>query len=356
MKLIKKIAVLFLAAALLSPMAACSADKSWAAKSSSLTVPIGSYIYELYSAYLTASSKVSNTSEAVLSQKIDNKDATTWIRETALNSTKEIFVIDQKMKDLKLTLSDSDKSTISTNTDSVWSSYQETLEGYGIAKSSYELANTEYAQKYQKVFNATYGKGGSKAVSDDELKSFFEKNYTDFSYILCKLYKTDSSGNYSSSFSDDEKKKAEAEFDGYASKISAGTMTLQQAADAYKASSKDSSVAVSNETSDLKTNTQGYPEDLIKLLDGMKAGETKTGAISDGYLYILVSKGDIAKKTADELKTDSGRSSLLYDYKGTEFSDEISKEADAVQGVTINEKAINSYNPSMFVTEEDTAS
>lgn len=352
MKRFKKIAAVLLAAVMLASTAACSSDKSWAAKneSNSLTVPVGSYIYDLYAAYYSASSKVSDSSKDVLKQKIDNKDATTWIREKALNSVKEIFVIDQKMKDLKLSLTDAEQSTVKSNTDTFWNSYQSTLEGFGIAKSSYQLAATEYGAKYQKVFNAVYGKGGSKAVPDDELKSFFEKNYTDFSYVLCKLYKTDSSGNYSASLSDDEKKKAEAEFNGYVSKISAGTMTLQQAADAYK--SVDSNIAVQSETSDLKTNTAGYPDDLIKLLDGMKAGETKAAEISDGYLYILVTKNDITKKTDEQMKTDSGRSGLLADYKGKEFSDEISKEADTLTGVTVNEKAINSYNPSMFATEE----
>ncbi|QAT51003.1 peptidyl-prolyl cis-trans isomerase [Caproiciproducens sp. NJN-50] len=350
MKKIKKIAALLLAAVMLASTAACSSDKSWCAKNDSLTVPVGSYIYYLYSAYASASSKVPDSTKAVLDQKIDSKDAATWIREKALNSAKSLFVIDKKMKDLKLTLTDAEKSTIKTSTDNFWNSYGSTLEEYGVAKSSYELAAAEYGTKYQKVFNAVYGKGGSKAVSDNELKSFFEKNYTDFSYVLCKLYKTDSSGNYSASFSDTEKKKAEAQFNDYASKIKAGTMTLQQAADAYK--SADPDISVQTETVDLKTNTQGYPDDLVKILDGMKAGETKAAEISDGYLYLLATKNDITKKTEEQMKTDSGRSGLLADYKGQEFSDEISKEADSISGVTVNEKAVNSYNPSMFVTEE----
>lgn len=350
MKKIKKIAALLLAAVMLASTAACSSDKSWAAKNDSLTVPVGSYIYYLYSAYATASSKVTDSSKAVLDQKVEGKDASTWIREKALSSTKSLFVIDKKMKDLKLTLTDAEKSAVKTSTDNFWNSYGSTLEGYGVAKSSYETAAAEYGVKYQKVFNAIYGKGGTKAIPDEDLKNFFEKNYTDFSFVLCKLYKTDSSGNYSASLSDEEKKKAEAEFSNYASKIKAGTMTLQQAADAYQ--SVDPSAAVKNETVDLKTNTVGLPDDLVKMLDGMKAGETKASEISNGYLYLLATKNDIAKKTEDQMKTDSGRSNLLFDYKGKEFSDEITKEADSISGVTINEKAVNSYNPSMFVTKK----
>lgn len=345
MKRIKRITALFLSVLMLAASTACSSDKSWAAKNDELTVPIGGYIYYLYSGYANASSKVSDTSKPVLEQKVEEKDATEWIREQALKSTKSLFVMDQKMKELNLTLSDDEKKSIKTDTDTAWASYKSTLEGYGIAESSFQLAAVEYSKKSQKVFDATYGKDGTKAVSDDDLKAFFEKNYTDFSYVVCKLYKTDDSGNYSASFSDDEKKSAEAKFDDYASKISAGTMTLQQAADDYK--STDATAAVQNETANLSTNLQGYPDDLVKLLDGMKAGETKAAEIS-GSFYMLVTKNDIAQKTADEMKTDDGRTSLLYDYKGQEFTDEISKEADALSGITLNEKAIDSYDPSMF--------
>ncbi|MCI1966059.1 MAG: hypothetical protein LKJ17_08025 [Oscillospiraceae bacterium] len=349
MKRMKKLAALLLSAAMLVSTAACSTDKSWCAKDDSLTVPIGSYVYDLYAAYYSASNKVSDTTKDVLEQKIDDKDAKTWIRETALNSVKSIFVINQKMKDLNLTLTDDETAAVKTNTDTFWNSYGSTLENFGIAKSSYTLAAAEYGTKYQKVFEATYGKDGTKAVADDELKSFFEKNYTDFSYVMCKLYKTDSSGNYSASFSDEEKKKAKQEFDGYAAKINAGTMTLQQAADAYK--SVDSTISVQSQTANLSNYAQA--EDLKTLLDGMKAGETKTAEISDGYLYVLATKNDISKKTEEEMKTDSGRNSLLGDYKGQEFSEEISKEADAVKGITLNDDAMNSYDPSMFKADTE---
>ncbi|MFU0832191.1 MAG: PpiC domain-containing protein [Oscillospiraceae bacterium] len=347
MKKAKQMAALLLAIIMLTTTAACSSDKSWAAKNDSLTVPIGSYIYYLFSAYSSASAQVSDSTKSVLEQQIDDKDATEWIREKALNSTKSLFVIDQKMKELNLSLSDEEQETIQSNTDSVWNSYQSMLEGYGIAKSSFELAATEYSVKYQKVFEATYGEGGPKEVSDDELKDFFEENYTDFSYVMRNLYRTDENGNFSALLSDEEKEKAEAEFDDYAAKINAGTMTLEQAAEAYQ--SVDSTASVENETINL--NTTDFSDDLKTLLDGMEPGETKTAEISNGYLYILVTKGDITKKTEEILKDENSRINLLADYKAQEFSDEIAAQADSITGITLNEKAIDSYDPSMFESE-----
>lgn len=352
MKKIKKSAAVLLAVSILAATAACSADKSWAAKDDSLTVPIGSYIYELYAAYGSASGKATDTTKAVLDQKIESKDATAWIREKALSSVKSLFVVDRKMKDLKLSLTEEESAAAKKNLDSAWTQYQSVLEGYGIAKTSFSLAYSDYYAKYEKVFFATYGKGGAKAVSDDELKGFFEKNYSDFSYAAFPLYKVDANGQFSAAFSDDEKKKAEGEIDGYAAKLKDGSMTLQQAADAYNAANGGSASA-QDATADLNTNAAGYPDDMVKLIEGMKAGEAKAAEISDGYVYMLAVKNDITKKTEEQMKTEDGRKSLLSDYKGQEFSDAITKEADAVTGVTLNEKALNSYDPSMFATEEE---
>lgn len=45
------------------------------------------------------------------------------------------------------------------------------LEKYGVSLDSYSIAADEMNAKYSKLFDVTYGKGGSKEVKDDELKS-----------------------------------------------------------------------------------------------------------------------------------------------------------------------------------------
>lgn len=348
MNKIKRISLVLMSALLLIPMSACSADKSWAAKNDSLTVPIGCYISYLYSEYETAASKVSDTSKAVLSQKVDGKNAETWIREKALSDTKELFVIDAKMKELNLKLTTAEETSLSNTVDSSWEQNSTSFEKWGIAKSSFSTAFYERSAKSEKLFNAIYGKGGTKAVSDANLKTYFEKNYSDFSFVIRPLYTTDSSGSISGYLSDDEKKKAEAEFNGYADKIKAGTMTMQQAADAYKKTSSSSTDQLNSATVNL--DSSNYPNDMKTMIKGMKAGEVKAGEISSTY-YIVVLKNDISKKTDEKLKNSSSRTTILYSDKGTEFTEGITKEASALKNVTVNETAINSYNPSMFVTE-----
>lgn len=348
---IKKLTALLLAASLLVSASGCAADKSWAAKDDSLTVPIGSYIYDLYAAYGSASSLAADKTKPVLDQKIENKDAKTWIRSKALTNLKSLFVVDRKMKAMKLSLTSAEQAAAKKNLDSAWQQYQSSFEGYGVAKPSFGIAYSDYAAKYEKVFFATYGKGGPKAVPDGEMKGFFEKNYSDFSYLAFPLYKTDDSGNFSAMFSADEKKKLEAEVNGYLAKVKGGSMTLQQAADAHNKAG-GAEVSVQAATSNLVANTEGYPDDMVKLIRGMKTGEAKAAEISDAYFYLLAVKNDIVKKTAEQMKTEDGRKKLLSDYKGKEFSDQIAKEADSVTGVTLNEKALDSYSPSMFAAED----
>ncbi len=344
---LKRSVAAVLAAATALAAAGCSGgDKSWAVKDDTDTVAIGSYIYNLYSAYSTASSKVTDTSKKVLDQKIGNEDAATWIRAKALTDTRAQLLVDKKMKEMNLTLSSQEKSQAKSEEASAWNSYSSTLEKYGIAQSSFEAA-LDATVKEDKIFNALYGKNGPKAVSDSELKEFYTKNYTSFSYLSCLLYTTDSNGNYKAAFSDADKKKAEQRFDGYASQIKSGKITMQQAADVYKVTIGSSADQLNSETVNLSTETQ-YPAEVKTALSAMKAGEVKTLSLPSKGAYMLLQKNDILADANTKLKTDSGRSGILQDYKWDEFNTAFGKEADAMTGVTVNESAVNSYNPSMF--------
>ncbi len=351
MKRIKKITAALLALVIMAGTTACSADKSWAAKNNSMTAPIGAYIYYLYAAYQSAESSVTDTSKPVLSQQVDGKNAETWIKDKALDYTKMLFVVNDKMKELNLSLTTDETKSISDNTDSQWEQGSTTLEKFGISKSSFNLAYSDYYAKYQKVFSATYGKGGKKEVSDADIKAYFEKNYTDFSFIVDPLYTTDASGN-AAALSDADKAKVKAEFDAYVADIKGGKKTMQQAADAFKASSKQTTEQLNTDTVALDTNTS-YPKELITLIQSMKTGEVKAAEISGTYLIVM--KNDITKKTAEKLSTDSGRTSILAQMKGTEYSEDMEKAAQAYKDLTINQKAIDSYKPSMFVTPTSSA-
>ena len=348
MKLLKKSAALLLAAVFFVSAAGCSGgDKSWAMQDGSAKLPVGCYIYNLYVAYQQADSEKKDTSKAILDQQIENKDAKTWIRDTAFTATKTLLLVDRKMSAMKLSLTDAEKKNVDSLNASAWSQYSSEMEKYGVAQSSFNKAYGELIYKEQKLFDAIYGKGGTKAVPDSELKDYYVKNYTDFSYLVCPLYKTDSNGNYSSSFTDAQKKEAKKPIDDYAAQIKAGKMTVEQAAAAYKTKLKSSEEQLHTDSINVATDTN-YPEAFRTALKSMKAGEVKAVDLTDEQTYALLYKGDAAKKADSTVASATDRANLLYSYKGEEFTEGLRKEADALKDVTVNDAALNSYDPKMF--------
>lgn len=349
-KSFKKAAAAMLAIVMAVSTAACSTDKSWAMKSDTLTVPIGVYIYSLYNSYQSASSQVTDTTKPLLQQQIDGQNVEAWIKDQALTHTKMLYVLDDKMKEMKLSLTADETKYISSITDSEWSSLSSTLEKYGVSKSSFNIAYADYYIKYQKVFDATYGKGGTKAVSDADLKSYFEKNYTDFGFMYQSLYSIESNGAtkaLTTAEGNDIKKK----FDAYAADVSSGKKTLEQAAQDYQTSAKLSQSPYQAATQPLTSST--LPADLITMLKSMKDGEVKAAEITG--TYVVVQKNDVTKKSAEQLGTDTGRSSVLFEMKNKEYSDSMEKEAKAYTKAQINQAAIDSYKPAMFETPTSSA-
>jgi hypothetical protein len=348
----KKLVALMMALVIMVSTAACSTDKSWALKNDSFTAPIGTYIYYLYYSYQDADSKKPDASKPVLEQKIDGKDAEAYIKEKALNYTKMLFVLDDKMKELGLTLTAQETKTISETTESQWQQASSTFEKYGVSKNSFNLVYADYSIKSQKIFNGLYGKNGKKAVSDADLKAYFEKNYTDFNFIYAPLYTAKKDGS-SAALTDADKAKLKKEFDGYAAEVKTGKKTMQQAADAYKASSKQTTDQLQSGTAPLDSSRDSYPAEMVTLLKSMKAGEVKTAEISGAYM--IIAKNDITKKTAGELGKEETRNSLLAKYKGEDYSKEMEKLAAEYTNVTVNQKALDSYKPSMFYTPSSSA-
>jgi hypothetical protein len=259
------------------------------------------------------------------------------------------YVMNDKMKEMNLSLTADETKNISAITDSEWNSLSATLEKYGVSKSSFNLAYADYLTKFQKVFNATYGKGGSKAVSDADLKKFFEENYTDFAFMYQSLYAIESNGS-TKTLTTEEGNDIKKKFDAYAADVRSGKKTLEQAAEDYQTSAKLSVTPYQASTEAFSSST--LPTEFLELMKSMKNGEVKAAEISG--TYIVVQKNDIAKKSSEKLGTDDGRNDVLYEMKFQEFSDELQKEAKAYTKAQINQAAIDSYKPAMFETETST--
>ena len=232
MKRIAKITVaLLLAVAMCFSLAGCyDEDLNWSAKYDDTELPAGAYIYYLSIAYNEAASKVSTEGE-VLKSEIDGTPAETWIKNRADEYVNQYFYIQNEMKRLGLEMTDEDYSTCLQTTESYWNYFGTSFEKFGIAKTSFDIAYSQYNRMYLKVFNALYGEGGENEVPESELRQHIEDDYYDYEYFSAPLTKTDDD-NKSVDLTDEEKADLKETLEKYKTKIESGAMTVNDAATA----------------------------------------------------------------------------------------------------------------------------
>jgi len=345
----KKVFAAVLAVALCLSFAGCyDENKTWAAKKGDDTLPIGAYIYYLNSAYSEAMGKVPS-GEEVLKAKVEDEDAQTWIKNRAVNYLNAYYFISNKFDELGLELTQEELDTVQSNTDSMWSFYKTSMEEMGIAKESYNQAFTLYNAKYQKVMKAMYGKDGELAVSDDDLKTYFTDNYYSYEYFTVSLTKTDDDGN-SVDMTDDEKKEAKSKLEDYIKKINAGDMTVSDAASEY------AEEALGN--ADNSTYYAPSPTPADSMTDPLKSAvenaEDNVAALTEGTTnYFVVRRLPIAEKFAETNEDETQRFNLISRMKGDEFTDYVLEQAKSVEGVEINDKALNSVKISSMVNDNN---
>ena len=373
MKTTTKLLALALAMGMLTVSAGC-ADQSWSYKDDMNTLSIGTYIYYMSGAYGYASNQVSSAqtesatqsgteaaTEAVdvLTQEIENPDgdkvnAQDYILQEAENACKNLLNTEKLFAQKGLTLSETELTAAESNADQAWSYYGQTYESLGVSKDSFYRAEYLFAAKYNALFEAIYGRGGEKAVSDDEIKAYFTENYTNYAYLPMNLYTTadsesdDASSTDSTSvaFSEEEVKQATDDFNAYAQQINNGSKTYDEIAQAYTtAAGLEEDLSVTN-TEILEDSSLG--DELKEALEGLDANQAtviQVGEDSTAVLY-LVYKGDINKE-AENVFEESQRSSVLYSMKFEEYQKDMDAQAKAYE-CEKNDAAINSYQPTMF--------
>ena len=191
----KRTAAAVLALVLCLSLAGCyNENNTWAARKGDDTMPIGGYIYYLYSAYSEARDQV-DSDTAVLDAEIDGVDASQWITDRALNYLNAYYYISDKFSEYGLELTEDDQTQIDNTTTNFWRYYQSTFEDdLGIARDSFSKAYSEYTVKFQKVMEAMYGEGGELALAAGELEDYFTETYLSYEYFYVPLTTTNDDG------------------------------------------------------------------------------------------------------------------------------------------------------------------
>ena len=334
MKIKTKLCALLLAVLTAFGAASCStADQSWSAKMGDESLPVGVYVY-LFNAAISAAEQEEgvDSSVSLLDQQIDGMSAEEWIRQRAESSVREILYLRRQLDELGIPLTEDEQESAESMAASMWGYIPDSVKKY-VSQDSFVIAYGEYNVMYAKLFEAIYGEGGSQAVSDDELKAYFEDTYYDFDYIFSSL-------------------AARRElFEGYAEQITAGELTLEDAAEDFKA-------VIGSEDDELKSELYSgeyldsyFPSEIHTNLDEMADGEIRAFEVTGLSSGIVVLRKNAISDAADEyLETEGNRDTLLSSMKAEEFYDAVEAGAAALEGVTLNTEAFATYHASEFYT------
>ncbi len=185
-------------------------NKEWSYKTSDNELAIGVYIYSLNAAYSQAESfakkldDYDSTSDKWLDEKIKDDDgneqvAREWIKDQAKKMCLSYLVVDEQLKKENVNIGQATLDSATNQAETYWNvgpyasqgyvmPMKKQYEKYGVSLDSFAYCTTLYNTKYEALFKAVYGKGGSKEVSDADLTKYFKENYTDYSYLPVNLY------------------------------------------------------------------------------------------------------------------------------------------------------------------------
>ena len=347
-----------------------SMNAEWSYRYNDQELAIGVYIYSLDQAYSQAkgfaqSNENYSTDKSFMDLEITDDDgnkmiAREWILKEADRITKSILVIDDELKKLNVTVGQATLDEAKKTAETAWNVglYAEygyfdpmsaVLEPYGISFDSFYKSSYEAMAKQSALFEAIYGKGGTKAVSDEELTKHFTENYTDYSYFAVNLYTSETNEDGSTkntAFTDDQIKAVEKELNGYVGIIKQG-YTYDDVVKAYMDKNKVTTNPTQAGTEILENSSMGseIKTALEKLAEGT-ATTIKVGEGETAQMYFIY-KGKIADKSKTYFKDANARANVVSNMKAEEFNDYIDNLVNTIKP-EVNKAQIDRYNPDMF--------
>lgn len=320
-----------LSAVLIAGFAGCGSDTSWTHRSASAEITSGMYvglsIDALQSAY-SAEGVDSNTS--IFDQQIEGYDGLTWVTDQTDKLARKYLAVEEKFDEMGLSFSEEEEAENQSYISAYWNYVSSIYEDQGCGETSFGnlVRNTV---KQQKLFEAIYGEGGEKEVSESELRSQYESDYVKASYFAVPLIDEERNALEGKAL---EVRKQEAK--DLLKKIQDGAEFEQVKAE-YQAGDAEGAEPEASDTAEYIYKEAGYPEKLTTAL--FSADDGDVGLVEDtSYIYIW------QKQALDDPGFDSVRSTILSHSKGEEFTETVAQWADELD-VTENDAAIRKHNP-----------
>ena len=344
---ITALAALLLAAALI--FCGCKRDVSYIAEYDGAKVSVSDYALKMFTAFSSAKTETGekeNDVSAILSHEIDGVPAEQWIQDEALRLLREQLAVDAEFERLGLTLSDEDIAKSESNAETQWNKYSETYTKNGVEKASLAASN-QTTLKPQYIFEALYAQDGEKALSTDELASYFDGDYQLFRII--GIAKRDKDGEF---FTGDELDAQLEKANEYASRLKSGEDGDTLVAQAEEELCELLETELDHEHGDVleshisiaENGELFYSVEIMELIGQLTPGEVELYEDDESY-YFVIQKLSAADNT--EL-LESNRFAISYELCIDEFNEYIASLTEAVE-LTLNDAAVKCHTPHLFV-------
>lgn len=380
-----KIACVTLVLVIMASLASCSLTKQYSYKTDDIELPMGVYIYNLYSAYSQAQQYAQKSDlydsekgtydgkKSFLKMEITDDDGKTatadeWIADKADEYTMNILAIYHEFNRLGSTIDEATLSSYEQQAKEVWEKgyyyqyygenpYSDIYEPLGVSYESFYIATYYSGAMQEAVFNDLYGATGEQAVTDDQLTDFFTENYTSYRMFHKDLYtteqvaSTDDDGNETTddvdtALSKDEIKAITADFKSYVNDIKDGKSIDDVVADYTESEGLDSDPSQSG-VEIMKDSSIG--DNLVAEIDKLKEGKASYAVIGDDentrVIYFFY-KAPIADSIEAYIGDETQRATVLQEMKGDTFNDYLDEVAESLE-VSIS-STCKSVNPSRF--------
>ncbi len=272
-------------------------------------------------------------------EKIDDKPYEQWVQDKAIASLAKTAAYITLCKENNLELDEETLSSAKSYGSYYYSYYGELFSANGIGEETY-IKMMEYDYLAEKYFSFLYGKEGSKAVPEDEVKDYFTKNYR-VAMILQKDI---------SSLKEDEVAKAKAELEDWQKKINSGKkltevynefngLTEETAATTGYSPVKEVKECVSV-LADPEVDTN-YGADFWNDIKDLAAGKTKIVEFGedDSKQLILIT---VVDSESDASFLENLDTSIRWNLKSEEFDKDMETYA-ATLNVEKNDYAIKGF-------------
>lgn len=343
MSKIGKLGAGLIAATMVMSFAGCGKDISWSAKIDKNTYTPGTYIYYTANGYHDAVSKLpeGKKEKDLFSTKIENKDASDYIKDYATDKILECYAIEKEFDKQGLKISDFNKKDIKNTTDDAMKKQEDVFKKLGVSRESLEYIVTTN-KKYDMLFNKYYDKGGVYEVSDDEINQKVKTDYAQVRIIAKSLKDKDGKD-----LSDTDKKAIIDDCNSKLEEIKSGKKTFMDVYDAnqleananYTVSEEDKNNEDREKQVISEDNKAYVGEELVKAALETEIGDIKV-VQTDSYVYIIERYDMVANAKTME----TYRLPVLHKLKMDEFD---GKLKDMTKDVTIkkNDAVYKKYAP-----------